>query len=203
MKKILLVVLFLLSISSCVKNEKILFMGDFSSFTISYISDQKIIDPSFTYEKMNSNDLYKIVNKDASYVQGDSVYKVSSKVKTSSIVVLSIGIYDFIPCLNISIENNLFEVDNEQVEKKKEIFEYNLEHILEEIHLINSKIKIFLISPISFFDFEIPEQKLFSSFLFDLYLTTINIDEFEYVEIIETFDLVDEKDLCDRILEWI
>ncbi len=203
MKKIFLILGLLLSLTSCNDNNSIGAIGDFSKSLISLIQSQKEIDSTLTYEKMNSNDLYKIINKDASYIQNNNSYRISGKVKSFDTILLSIGIYDFIPFLKIDEKNNMFEVDEEEVEKQKEIFEYNLEHIIEELHLMNSKIKIYLLSPITFYDFESPEQKLLSSFLFNLSQTVAEIDDFEYVEVIETFKIDNELELFEQILERI
>lgn len=203
MKKIFLILGLLLSLTSCNDNIVIGAIGDFDKSLISLIQSQKEIDSTLTYEKMNSNDLYKIINQDASYIQNNNSYRISEKVKSFDTILLSIGIYDFIPFLKIDEKNNLFEVNEEEVEKQKEIFEYNLEHIIEELHLMNNKIKIYLLSPIAFYDFEVPEQKLFSSFLFNLYQIVAEIDDFDYVEVIETFALNNELELFKQILEWI
>lgn len=203
MKKIFLVLAMVLCLTSCSDNKIVAVIGDFNKSIINCIKKQKEIDSTLTYEKMNSNDLYKIINQDASYIQNSSGFRISEKVKTFDVVILSIGIYDFIPCLKIDEKSNLFEINEEEVKKQKEIFEYNLEHILEELHLMNSKIKIYLISPVAFFNFESPEQKLFSSFLFEIYQTIIGIGDFKYVEVIETFLFTEEAILSKRILELI
>ncbi len=193
MKKIISVVIISILLNSCNINNTITLIGDFSSELINYIN--KNINSVFTFEGMTSNELLKFIEKDATSDKGS---KISQTIKKSKKVIISIGFYDYLPYLNINPKENIFEVDQELCLRQTEVWQYNIVHIIDELHSMNSKIQIFIISPFAFYNFDTPEQKLFDSFLFSLYGILIDIDLYDFVEIISTYKLT-YKEVIDVI----
>ena len=90
MKKLIsyLLIVFCLLLNSCSNKYNVSIFGDLSSSLVASI-DYKYINYCFSYDRMTSNDLYKIVNKNAKSNDGKKEYILSNVVKKSQKIINS------------------------------------------------------------------------------------------------------------------
>lgn len=203
MKKLIsyLLIVFCLLLNSCSNKNNVSIFGDLSSSLVVSI-DYKYINYCFSYDRMTSNDLYKIVNKNAKSNDGKKEYILSEVVKKSQKIIISVGLYDFFPLINFENFGESYKENDTQIERQKEILIYNLTHTLEEIHLINKKVKIYLLSPY-FFSINNNEVTLISSFFYNLYLYLNKNINYKDVSIIPLYEASDEQQIKEEIMRVI
>lgn len=135
MKKILILLILVLPLFSC-KTQRI------NSFIGSQILNMHFneLNCDFLVEHIESKSLLKMVNQNA-YSQKEKI-NINSLLKKTDILYVSIGEYDLLKNVSL-IDKELVVSENQSL---IELFSLNLVNIIEEILLINSKIRINIIS---------------------------------------------------------
>lgn len=159
MKKIILILCLLFSLTSCNRSDKIIIIGH-------KIANISFNDKSWNYEflldKLESKTLLNFVENNSKSNQTNS--NIKSLIKSSKTVFISVGLYDVMK--NVSLYDGQLEFSNH--ESILEIYEMNLVSIIDEIRSINSRIKINL------FSLYVPYINDASTFYENYYLALLN-----------------------------
>ncbi|MCH5171424.1 MAG: hypothetical protein J1F31_01125 [Erysipelotrichales bacterium] len=161
----LLAPLLITSLSSCNHNSYLVTLGNFSDELVLKISEglnRKCIS-YFARPKMQSGEVFKIVDSNASYYLDGKQYPFFSIAEKADFFIINVGMQDFLPSMTIDVNNNILDYDYDLIEKQLEIFQYHIYHTIEVINDINSKAEIVLLSAYNDYLFEKPEQILFNS----------------------------------------
>ena len=208
-KKLLFLFLFLISSLMCSCSGKSYFvaLGDFDNELTSTISItiNKSGNDFFSHPKMQSGELFKIVDSNASYYSNGKKHAFFSIAEKSSMFILNLGLNDFLPSMQIDVSKNILEYDSDLVEKQLEVYEYHLFHILDEIRSINSRAPIILLSSYNIYKFESPERKLFNTLVHKINDIMIDLTDFNnthYVSLLDVETLIYEN-LDDKINQQI
>lgn len=165
-------------------------LGDFSDELIAQMNEglnRKCID-YFAREKMQSGELFKIVDSNASYFYEGKQYPFFGVAEKANLFILKIGLNDFLPSMTIDVSNNVLDYDRDLLEKQLEIFQYHIYHTIEGINEINSKAEIAILSAYNDYLFEEPEQKLFNSIVWQI---NNSLMEMQDIKNVKYFSLVD------------
>lgn len=140
MKKInLLIVFFLMFGFIGCKNESILLIGD--HYILSLLEEKG--DTSFVFNKLTSQKLYYLLDKDASSVITNK--KIIPSIKNSNKIILSLGIYDIVSLFDFQNEKNTININ--QKNKKIELLDYYIYHSFSLIKdNINKKTNVYVLS---------------------------------------------------------
>ena len=162
---LLLTPLLMVSLNSCKQNTYFVALGDFSNELLSKITDglnRNCVD-YFARSKMQSGEVFKIVDSNASYFLQGKQYPFFSVAEKADLFILNVGMQDFLPSMTIDVSQNILEYDYDLIEKQLEIFQYHIYHTIEGINDINSRAEIVLFSAYNDYLFEKPERTLFNS----------------------------------------
>lgn len=140
MKKInLLIVFFLMFGFIGCKNESILLIGD--HYILSLLEEKG--DTSFVFNKLTSQKLYYLLDKDASSVITNK--KIIQSIKNSNKIILSLGIYDIVSLFDF--QNEKITININQKNKKIELLDYYIYHSFSLIKdIINKKAEVYVLS---------------------------------------------------------
>ena len=138
--KIILIIVLLLSLSSCNTN-KMLVIGD--NYVLSLIDN---CSSSFMFNKLTSQKLYYLLDKNASSLIDSS--NINDELKKSKKVILSIGIFDIFPCFDFS--NEEITINNNQINNKLELLDYYIYHSFSLIdERISKKTTVYVLEQIN------------------------------------------------------
>lgn len=167
MKKMVLLfmTLFCSFLFSCNNKQYYMALGSFSKDLITNIDEKLNIQGNdyFVNENMQSGELFKIADSNASYFANGKQYPFFSIAEKAKLFIINIGLDDFLPSMEIDPSNNILNYDMNLVKKQLEVYDYHLVHILDEIREINNKAPIYVLSTYNNYLFEKPEQMLFNS----------------------------------------
>lgn len=170
-------------------------LGNFSSNLVSII-EEKVGTKSrnyFTSQKMNSGELFKIADSNATYVEEDHKYTFISTIEKASYIMISLGIMDILPSLTIDEEKRIFDYDEELVEQQLEILDYHLVHIIDSIRYVTNKARIMIVGAFSTFEFEKPEEELFDSIITRINRVLLNACSDSKIEYVSTISIEERK----------
>lgn len=195
----------LLWCGSCKKEKPLLFIGNFVKEEIELYQQatKERVESAFISSKMTSNELYKVADTHSYSIVDGKKYSFEKLTRNANQIFLRIGYQDFLPYLQIQEKNNLFSYDENLVEKQKELLVYNVYHALEEIRFLNAKADFYLLGITAFYAFEEPEQKLFSSFLYDINQALKSSIYDLNVRFLSFDGFQEEKEVRQEILRWI
>lgn len=189
-----LVLLFPL-LNSCGTKKYYMALGSFTDSLITNISESiKLTGNSyFVNEKMQSGELFKITDSNASFYQDGKQYPFFTIAEKASMFIINIGIHDFLPSIEIDVENNVLNYDEDLIEKQLEIYDYHFQHIIEEIRLINGKAPIYVLSAYNEYTFEKPEKMLFDTIINKINNTMqVELEGVNNVKFVSTVKIQDE-----------
>lgn len=186
--------LLLAILTSCNRNNNFLVLGNFKDAIVASLEEALNMKGNsyFASENMQSGELFKIVDSNASYYENGKKHPFFAEVEKSKLIVINVGLYDVLPSMEINEEENILNYDNNLIDKQLEVFSYHMHHIVEDIRSINSKTSIFVLSSYNSFNFESPEEKMFNSII-----KRINesiLDSIEDVANIKYISIVDIKE---------
>ena len=186
--------LLLTSLNSCNKNTYFVPLGDFSDELILKITNglnRKSVN-YFARPKMQSGELFKIVDSNASYFSEGKQYPFFSIAEKADFFIINVGLQDFLPSMTIDVTKNILEYDQKLIEKQLEVYQYHIYHTLEGIADINSKAEIVLFSAYNDYLFEKPEQTLFNSIVKQINNELIEMTELKNVKYLSLVDINEE-----------
>ena len=134
-----LIFLFVLGITSC-KNDSICLVGD--HFVLSLIEKG---DTAFLFNKLTSQKLFYLLDKDATALSSNKT--ISSSIKNSNKIVMSVGLFDIIPCFDFSSKSIL--VNKDLLKNKLELFDYYIYHSFSLINEINKNNQVYIFQQIN------------------------------------------------------
>lgn len=201
MKRIKILLIFLLCITGCQQSKTVIFFGSYSDAIRECFSsngDNQYIS-AFTSPSMVSNEMYKMAQTHPLVIYNQTKYSFEKQIRKAHKILISIGFNDFKPSIEIKDNNRFFEVDEELFQKEKELLIYNVYHTLEELRLLNMKADIYLFGIYAFYLFEKPEQLLFTSLLNDISTSLKDICHEHKVNFISTESFQNESDVINEI----
>lgn len=211
MKKTIYLTAFLMLLgnlmSACAKEEYFVPLGDFSKDLTNKVS-LRINMPAkdfFISEKMQSGELFKMIDSNASYYSQGKQYPFFAVAEKAKFFLINMGLQDFLPSMKIDVEKNVLEYDNTLIDKQLEVFQYHLYHTVNEIIEINSKAKIIVLSQYNSYTFEKPEQLLFNTIINKINNELLELTEFKqvsYLSLDKINDLVYENSV-ENVEEFI
>lgn len=167
MKKFYLSVAILLLpiLVSCNSSKQFLALGNFTNETLLNLENALNMKGNnyFISENMQSGELFKIVDSNASYYENGKKHPFYVEASKAKLVIINVGLYDVIPSMEINEEENILNYDENLLTKQLEVFSYHMYHIVEEVRSINNKADIFVLSAYNELNFERPEEKLFDN----------------------------------------
>lgn len=192
---LLFIFVFLTSfLCSCQGKQYTLLLGDFSNNFISEMKENFNGDVNnyFARKDMQSGELFKIVDSNASYYDNKTQYPFFGVTEKAKNIVINFGLSDFVPSMKIDESKKILEYDKDLFDHQLEIFQYHAYHIVEDVKEINSKANIFLLSAYSKYTFEKPEQLLFNSLVKEVNTELVKIASEHKVTYISLVDINDE-----------
>ncbi len=162
MKKIILVLCLLFSLTSCNRSNSIIMIGH-KIANISFNDSQWNYE--FLLDKLESKTLLNFVENNSKSNQTNN--NIRSLIKSSKTIFISIGLYDVMK--NVSLYDGQLEFSHH--ESILEIYEMNLVAIVDEIRSINSKVKI------NIFSLYVPYINDASTFYENYYLALLNYNQ--------------------------
>ncbi len=188
----------LLCLSSCNRDKYFVPLGSFSSDVIASLSESSNVSAKdyFSSKTMQSGELFKIIDSNASYyLNGKKLpfYSVATKAK---FFVINIGLADVLPSMNINPSKNIVEFDNDLVDRQLEVFEYHLYHSLDMIRDINASSPILLLGSYNEYKFEEPERLLYATIISRINKTILSAGadhKTRYVSLLNIEERVDEN----------
>lgn len=191
---LLLAPLLLTNLTSCDKNTYFVPLGDFSDELVLKITNslnRKSVG-YFAHSKMQSGELFKIVDSNASYYLDGKQHPFFSVAEKADLFIINVGIQDFLPSMTIDVSKNILDYDNDLLEKQLEVYQYHIYHTIEGISDINSKAEIVLLSAYNDYLFEKPEQILFNSVVRQINNELIEMTELKNVKYISLVGINEE-----------
>ena len=101
-------------------------------------------DDTFTSSFMDSSYLLKMIKNDASKEIDNKIVKLSTLIKKSNFIIISIGLVDIESLININENENKLIYDEEILYQKSEVLISNLKQIIDLIYDYNDKIDLFI-----------------------------------------------------------
>lgn len=136
MKKIIIFIFCLCSLSSCSSKPK---LDTFIGHKIANVEIEKM-NCTFSFSQIDSNDLDKITCENA-YSLKENI-KFNSLIKKTSRLYLSIGLFDLLKGVYL----DSYELKYQFSSSVLEVFEIHLVNIINEVYSLNSKLDIYLFS---------------------------------------------------------
>lgn len=170
-------------LSSCNEEKYYVPLGNFSKDLTNKISLRINMNAKdyFASEKMQSGELFKIIDSNASYYSEGKQHPFFTVAEKAQLFLLNMGLQDFLPSMHIDVEKNLLEYDEDLIDKQLEVLQYHLYHTVSEIIEINSKAKIIIMSQYNAYTFEKPEQLLFNTIINKINNGLLELQEFKQV----------------------
>lgn len=187
-----LFILLLPILVSCNKQKNFLALGNFNDETINSLKTLLKMDGNnyFISENMQSGELFKIVDSNASYYENGKKHPFYVEASKAKLILINVGLYDVIPSMEIKEDENVLNYDDNLLNKQLEVFSYHMYHIIEEVRSINNKADIFVLSAYNIFNFEKPEEKLFNNIVKEVN-DSINdsVKDFDNIKYISLVDM--------------
>ncbi len=201
MKRIKILIFFLFCLTGCHQSNNIVFFGSYSDFIMeSFSSDaNNQYISAFTSPNMVSNEMYKMAQTHPLVISSQTKYSFEKQIRKASKIFISIGFNDFNPAIEIYDNALFFDIDEELFQKEKELLIYNVYHTLDELRLLNMKADIYLFGVYAFYNFNKPEQLLFTSLLNDISTSLKDICYEHKVNFISTESFQNENDVINEI----
>lgn len=143
---------------------------------LSYVDylGQKLIQTSvvqsynkaFTQSTMTSHQLLRMVSEDSWAIQGKGVVQLSTMLKASKIITISIGLNDWIDHMEWDRVLNEIAFDEEVVSRKLDIMQGNVFEILTEVQKLAPQAQIYLTGYYFMFPKLADQQKPLMTLLF-------------------------------------
>ena len=134
-RKLLMLIVFLFSFSSCSSKKINLLLG--------YPLDVpcSLLFTSFSYENMNISSLYELICKDGELL--NTKKKISSYIKNSNKIILNIGLYDILSF--VKIIDGKVSYSSSLIQKKIELYSYYFYKTIDLIYEINKKVDLLVL----------------------------------------------------------
>ena len=134
-RKLLMLIVFLFSFSSCSSKKINLLLG--------YPLDVpcSLLFTSFSYENMNIASLYELICKDGELL--NTKKKISSYIKNSHKIILNIGLYDILSF--VKIIDGKVSYSSSLIQKKIELYSYYFYKTIDLIYEINKKVDLLVL----------------------------------------------------------
>ena len=134
-RKLLMLIVFLFSFSSCSSKKINLLLG--------YPLDVpcSLLFTSFSYENMNISSLYELICKDGELL--NTKKKISSYIKNSQKIILNIGLYDILSF--VKIIDGKVSYSSSLIQKKIELYSYYFYKTIDLIYEINKKVDLLVL----------------------------------------------------------
>lgn len=144
MKKIILILIMMLSLFSCSSHNKLtVFLGNNMYSYTSYLKENNNnINDTFSMQKGYISYLYSMVAQDGSDLISNK--KISSIIKKSNRIIIQIGNEEVLRCLEK--ENDVYIINDSFFQTQKELYSYYYFLLLEEIRNIYNG-EIIILSP--------------------------------------------------------
>ena len=101
--------LLLAILTSCNRNNNFLVLGNFKDAIVASLEEALNMKGNsyFASENMQSGELFKIVDSNASYYENGKKHPFFAEVEKSKLIVINVGLYDVLPSMEINEEENI------------------------------------------------------------------------------------------------
>lgn len=193
MKKIILSLFVVTTLFSCSsKKKEVLFLGSSIGGYVDYLKEHyDDINSSFVMKKSYSSYLYSLLVKDGKDLLNNK--SISDSIKNAERIYIQIGNDDFLRCVE-QVEN-MYLIDEENLNTQKELFSYYYFLIVEEIRLIYEG-NIILLSPYLSISNKNLSMSIFDKALTEFYEVAKEVGAYfscDYIDIREINLFIDEN----------